>query len=219
MRVNLLLALGILLGLMGASLLVAFGLWYVKPYMRIRDMQGGTCTTHVAFTTDELVTCTCAQDRSSSCLSQYPCLKVWVNITTEDGVQLDNVTVYDSYETFQFQHPTLQCSYHKCSRIAAQNLLAVEQFAESHAGIGDRFWCYFRPSDPSYAILDLVSAWTVVHCMLWPSVALVTGLVILVLHLNMDTAKSKRKNSHFNSLERPWLRHTDRNYVKVLSET
>jgi ABC-type uncharacterized transport system YnjBCD permease subunit len=55
--------------------------------------------------------------------------------------------------------------------------------------------------------------------MLWPAVALVAGLSILALLLNMDTAKSKRKTSHFNSLERPWLRHTDRNYVKVVSET
>lgn len=217
MRVNLLLALGILLGLIGASLLVAFGLWYVKPYMRVRDMQGATCTTNMAFTMEELVKCTCAADRSSSCLSQYPCLKVWVNITTADGQVLDNVTVYDSYETFQFHHSTLQCSYHKCSRVPAQNLLSVDQFYKSY-GVGAQFWCYFRPSDPSYAILDLVTASTVIHCMLWPSVALITGLAFLVLHLNMDSAQSKRK-THFNSLERPWMRHADRNYVKVVSET
>ena len=110
MRFNLVLALGILLGLIGASLLVAFGLWYVKPYMRVRDMVGTQCTTHVTFSTNQLVKCTCAQDGSSSCLSQYPCLKVWVNLTTESGQVLDNITVYDSYETFQFQQAAMQVS-------------------------------------------------------------------------------------------------------------
>ena len=110
MRFNLVLALGILLGLIGASLLVAFGLWYVKPYMKVRDMVGTQCTTHETFPPNELVKCTCAPDGSSSCLSQYPCLKVWVNMTIEGGQVLDNITLYDSYETFQFQQPTMQVS-------------------------------------------------------------------------------------------------------------
>ena len=97
--------------------------------------------------------------------------------------------------------------------------MAVERFAKQYGLPGERYWCYYRPSSPTYAILELVTAWTVVHCMLWPSVALVAGLTILLVHLNMDSAKSKRKTNHFNSLERPWLRHTDRNYEKVQSDT
>jgi hypothetical protein len=108
-RLRLVLALGILLGLIGASLLVAFGLWYVKPYVRVRDMEAATCTTEAALPEAEPVMCTCAADRSSACLSKYPCLKVSVTLTSYDGQSTaTNVTLYDSIETLNFQQEALQ---------------------------------------------------------------------------------------------------------------
>ena len=110
MRLNLLLGFGIILGLIGATLLVALGILYVKPFIKVRDMKLTTCTAASTILTDELVTCTCASDGSQSCLSRYPCLKLWVNFTTLSGEEITNVTLYDSYETFTLQHEVLKVS-------------------------------------------------------------------------------------------------------------
>lgn len=109
MRINWTLGLGIVLGLIGASFLVAFGVLYVKPYMQVNTMISTTCTTWNVTVTDELVICTCASsDGGASCLSQYPCVKVWVNYTTIKGDLISNATLYDSHETFLLQRPVQQ---------------------------------------------------------------------------------------------------------------
>ena len=98
MRINLLLSLGILLGLIGASLLVAFAILYVKPYMMVRTMILTTCTTSDSFSPEGVVTCTCAND-GSSCRSGYPCLRLLVNFTREhsrDEAELESQEVSSS---------------------------------------------------------------------------------------------------------------------------
>lgn len=109
MRMNLLLGFGIILGLIGATLLVALGILYVKPYSKVRNMKLTMCTVSATVLTDELVTCACASDSSQSCLSRYPCLKLWVNYTTgsgggSGGEAVINATLYNSYDTFVLQH-------------------------------------------------------------------------------------------------------------------
>ena len=86
------------------------------------------------------MTCACGRD-AGSCHSQYPCLKILVNLTVEledlpsgatlqtdvnnsdsdavpmvisDGqehVTIHNVTLYDSYETFLLQHEARKVTY------------------------------------------------------------------------------------------------------------
>ena len=107
-RSNYLLGAGILLALIGASLLVAFGLLYVQPYIDIRHLVESECTTELSAFADALVPCTCASDASGSCTSQYPCVHVIVNYTAESKDVIRNATLYDSYETYILQSPARQ---------------------------------------------------------------------------------------------------------------
>ncbi|KAK2142954.1 hypothetical protein LSH36_892g00013 [Paralvinella palmiformis] len=205
-KVKLVLGLGIVLGVVGGTFLAAFGVLYVKPYMEIRTMERGLCVTVLQeLHGTEMVRCHCADD-GSTCLSKYPCLRVWVNLTTSDGVLHSNVTLYDSHETFGLQATTLQCSYHKCDRDPRKNLQAVEAYSNLVGDAGTQYECYYEPSDRTYAIKAIVTKVTIIHCMLWPSLALLIGFIILLVYLN-DPSQAQH---HFNSLERPWLRQQTR---------
>ena len=59
-----------------------------------------------------------------------------------------------------------------------KNYDAVKVFA-SQISDGDTFRCHYEPSDPSYAILYVVTKATVVHSLFWPSLAVILGLAIL----------------------------------------
>jgi len=108
-RSNYLLGAGILLALIGASLLVAFGLLYVQPYIDIRHLVESECTTEATALISSSVSCRCASDASGSCTSHYPCLHIVVNYTVEsdDDIVL-NATLYDSYETYILLSPAQQ---------------------------------------------------------------------------------------------------------------
>lgn len=108
MRTSYCLGFGIVLALIGASLLVAFGLLYVKPYVYIRHMEQSSCMASYSEQTNEMVKCTCTTDGSSSCQSQYPCVKVLVNFSTVEEEFVTNATLYDSYETYSLQKNALQ---------------------------------------------------------------------------------------------------------------
>ena len=73
----------------------------------------------------------------------------------------------------------LQCSYHKCNRVIKKNWEALKHFVGRYGEMGQTSKCYFEPSDLTYTILHVVTRATVVHTMLWPSVAVVVGLSIL----------------------------------------
>ena len=107
-RSNYLLGAGILLALIGASLLVAFGLLYVQPYIDIRHLVESRCTTEMSTVAEDQVPCTCASDASGSCTSQYPCVHIIVNYTVESEDVVLNATLYDSYETYILQSPARQ---------------------------------------------------------------------------------------------------------------
>ena len=136
------LGLGIFLGVVGASLLLGFGIGYVKPYMDVKSMKSGHCVVAGAESEKPLVTCACGRD-AGSCHSQYPCLKIVVNLTidlkdlpngaklltdvnnknidsdalpmvisnSQEHVTIHNITLYDSYETFQLQHQARKVTY------------------------------------------------------------------------------------------------------------
>jgi len=107
-RSNYLLGAGILLALIGASLLVAFGLLYVQPYIDIRHLVESECTTEKTAFEGNKASCTCASDASGSCQSSYPCIHIIVNYTVESDDVVFNATMYDSYETYILQRAAQQ---------------------------------------------------------------------------------------------------------------
>lgn len=204
MRINYCLGFGIILALIGASLLVAFGLLYVKPYVYIRHMEQSICAMSHSEYANEYVKCTCTTDGSSSCLSHYPCIKVLVNFSVENGESVINATLYDSYETYTLQKNALQCSYHRCDRIKVYNDQAVRSFIEIYGSTGVSFFCYYDPYDHSYAILEVVTMSTAIHCIFWPVVSLISGLAIVLVFVFCYDGKGHHdgRQLQFPSIER-----------------
>lgn len=203
---NIILCVGICLGVLGACLLVGFGVRYLKPYLEVRTMEKGQCT--VTSTTGIIeqqfrkVTCKCGRDSTSPCRSQYYCVKVMVNFTSKDVVLMHNVTLYDSPETFLVQNLTsLQCSFHKCDRVEARNHEALKRFVKRYANQGDTYPCYYEPSQRWYAIVSVVDLATAVNTILWPSLALLCGAAI-VLGYVFCTGDSSRGSFPTSSLDR-----------------
>ena len=98
---------GIVLGLLGASLLVAFGVLYVKPYVKVKNMIRTDCVITNTSVSSELVACKCDED-DDQCISNYPCLSVTVNYTRRNGVVRHDVRLYDSHDTFVLQDSAQQ---------------------------------------------------------------------------------------------------------------
>lgn len=217
LRHKVILGLGIVLGVIGASIMVLLGVLYVGPYVRTKAMRRTTCSPTTATHFDKRpVRCSCASD---GCRSSYPCLKVLVNFTTTDGEQVSNATLYNSLDTFELQGDKLHCSYHKCSRNAHSNMEEIEAFAASHGVNGTTYQCFYDPGDLRYSLLTVVSRTKVVHCMLWPALSVVTGLVILLVYvLDVNVCRSRRQTAGggpYNSLDRPWLQRHDGRYEPV----
>lgn len=217
-RTNYILGTGIVLALIGASLLVAFGLLYVRPYIYIRHMTAAECTTNAAAGTGDLVPCTCASDGTGSCTSQYPCLHIAVNYTTEhDDTVIVNATLYDSYETFTIQSTTQKCSYHKCDRVPLNNFNAVQHFGDIYGVIGTKFMCFADPGNPSYVIQDIVTRSMVVHSMFWPMLSLVVGLAIVLTYIFRIDSGNNSDNEEDN--DRPMPSSLERRLVRVGDRT
>lgn len=219
MKVNFVLGFGIVLALVGASLLVAFGFLYVQPYLNVWTYEETVCTVvsqGIAF--QELVVCQCAADGSSTCVSRYPCIRVSVNYTRVDGMLVENATLYDSYETFHIQDSALRCSYHKCSRIVNDNIHAVKQFAARYDLSGAPFSCYYDPGDATFAVTEVVLLTTTANAIVWPALALVVGLVIFFVQVfRTDPKRAQQQKNQFSSLERQWTRIRERTYNRMES--
>jgi hypothetical protein len=218
MKLNYVLGVGIVLSLVGVSLLLAFGFLYLKPYLDVADYRAARCTT-VSMAGDGLyVSCECATDGSSACESRYPCIKARVNVTAEDEERVTaNVTLYDSYETYYLQHSVLQCSYHKCNRDAFINIAATQEFFIRYSANAS-FSCYYNPADMSFALVDVVTLPTVVNCMFWPSLAFLVGIIIFFRQVfHVDEAQTTTQRNQFSSLERQWARIRERSYGSMTS--
>ena len=100
---------GIVLGLLGASLLVAFGVLYVKPYVKVKNMIETKCVMTNTSVQSELVSCRCDDD-GEKCISNYPCLTVSVNYTRANGDVVVDARLYDTQETFALQDSAQQVS-------------------------------------------------------------------------------------------------------------
>lgn len=107
----------------------------------------------------------------------------------------------------------LQCSYHRCDRIALYNIRSVENFFETYATLGDGvFTCYYDPYDHSYAILEVVTVATAIHCIFWPTIALVCGLTIVFVFIFCTDGENlhEGRQLQFPSIERRLAHITER---------
>jgi len=223
MKFNYMLGIGIVLSLVGASLLLAFGFLYLRPYIDVQNFKATRCTTvHMSPGLNPwytFVPCQCAADGSSVCESRYPCIWVRVNFTDIDSDEvIRNVTLYDSYETYFLQHDAAQCSYHKCNRIEAVNSESTRNFFLRH-NTNSSYSCYYNPDIRSFAIVDVVTLPTVINCMFWPCLAFIIGIVIFlvqVFHVDAKKSSSANKNQ-MSSLERQWARIRERSYGRMTS--
>ena len=64
--------------------------------------------------------------------------------------------------------------------------------------VGQGFMCYFEPSSHDYAIVRVITKATVVHAMLWPSIAVVVAIIILGLSLSEKGQHATRNSSQRN---------------------
>jgi Calcium-activated potassium channel, beta subunit len=91
----------------------------------------------------------------------------------------------------------------------------VTNFANSFGILGMRYHCFVDPNDASYAVIDVVTVATVVHCMFWPLLSLITGLAIVLIYVfHIDSSGSSvgdDDNNHSlpSSLERRLVRVGD----------
>ena len=98
---------GIVLGLIGASLLVAFGVLYVKPYLQVKNMVRTDCVIANSSVQSDLVKCKC-DDASEDCISSYPCLSLVANFTKSNGDVKPEVPLYDTHDTYLLQESAQQ---------------------------------------------------------------------------------------------------------------
>ena len=108
MKFNYLLGLGILLSLIGATLLLALGILYIRPFIDTRNYAKGDCLVTSKNTTSKRIVCQCSADGNQPCTSTYPCARVRVQLTTSRSSVHPNIILYDSYETYTLQ----KVSYH-----------------------------------------------------------------------------------------------------------
>ena len=92
------------------------------------------------------------------------------------------------------------------------------KFQSRYDDRSDPFPCYYQPPVSSYVLVDVVTPTDIVHAVLWPGLAFLSGAIILsvyIFDLSCKRSSTPLSASPFNSLEKPWLRHMERNYEKV----
>ena len=99
-----------------------------------------------------------------------------------------------------FSSLPFQCSFHKCDRQVKNNFDGASEFYNDYGReVGQGFMCYFEPNSHDYAIVKVITKATVIHAMLWPSVAVIVAIIILGLSLSekgQATRNSSQRNAH-----------------------
>lgn len=96
-----------------------------------------------------------------------------------------------------------QCSFHKCDRQVKNNFDGASEFYNDYGReIGQGFMCYFEPNSHDYAIVKVITKATVIHAMLWPSVAVIVAIIILGLNLS-EKGQAARNSSQRNAHSSP----------------
>jgi len=94
----------------------------------------------------------------------------------------------------------------------------VRDFLEDYGNKGIEFFCFVDPSDPTYAIQDVVTRSMVVHSMFWPTISLIVGLAIVLIYVfRIDSGSQSDEDDNGrplpSSLERRLVRVGDRTMI------
>ena len=93
-----------------------------------------------------------------------------------------------------------QCSFYYCDPVIHRNKLAIQSFIKKITKTGTKTYCYHEPNNPEYAVKEVISKTTVIHAMLWPSMCLFVGIIILIGFIfNIPLYIQKRLSGHNSS--------------------
>ena len=95
---------------------------------------------------------------------------------------------------------SFQCSFFYCDPVIQRNMVAIQSFIKKVGKTGSKIFCYHEPIHPEYAVKEVISKTTVVHAMLWPSLCLFVGIIILMGFIfNIPFYIQKRLSEHSGS--------------------
>ncbi|XP_007105324.1 calcium-activated potassium channel subunit beta-2 [Neophocaena asiaeorientalis asiaeorientalis] len=169
----------ILLGLamMVCSIMMYFllGITLLRSYMQSVWTEEAQCTLLNASITE---TFNCSFSCGPDCwkLSQYPCLQVYVNLTSSG----EKLLLYHTEETMKINH---ECSYiPKCGKNFEESMSLVNVVMENFRKY-QHFSCYSDPegNQKSVILTKLYSSNVLFHSLFWPTCMMAGGVAIVAM--------------------------------------
>lgn len=156
-----LIRLGIALFILGVTLLVVFGVLFVRPAVNDTQLKSARCKVISSFKTGVDMSCDCGR----YCSSKYPCLEIQVSYDA-DGKEN---TAYLYKNVFADKN---QCSAQPCDSVESFNEEDVNTFKSKYGRHDDEYRCYYNPKTPDEAFANRSGAKSdkvmILNCILWP---------------------------------------------------
>ncbi|ELU03541.1 hypothetical protein CAPTEDRAFT_223879 [Capitella teleta] len=166
-------------------LLIASGIVYLGPFVKVARFQKTRCIVESYFFTTQYV-CSCG----SECQSSYPCFVLHVSLPNVTLHQ-EHLWVVTLYSDDQHQAKVIgseqdtreRCSIKVCDADFHTNRMQIDVFKSKYGHIGRELTCYYDPYDVSSgSVLEVYSnPLFAFHAVFWPSLALFIGLVSCVV--------------------------------------
>uniref|UniRef100_A0A8C5QXB0 Calcium-activated potassium channel subunit beta-2 n=2 Tax=Anura TaxID=8342 RepID=A0A8C5QXB0_9ANUR len=173
----------ILLGLtmMVCSIMMYFllGITLLRSYMQSVWTEEAQCTLINASITE---TFNCSFSCGPDCwkISQYPCLQVYVNLTSSG----QKVLLYHTEETLKVNSEVRrQCSYiPRCGKNYEESMSLVNIIMENFKK-HQRFSCFYDPegNQKNVILTKLYSSNVLFHSLFWPTCMMVGGIAIIAM--------------------------------------
>nr|XP_033815582.1 calcium-activated potassium channel subunit beta-2 isoform X1 [Geotrypetes seraphini] len=165
------------LGMMVCSIMMYFvlGITLLRSYMQSVWTEEAQCTLLNASIT-ETFNCSFSCGPDSWKISQYPCLQVYVNLTSSG----QKLLLYHNEETLKTNS---ECSYvPRCGKNYDESMSLVNVIMENFRKY-QRFSCFYDPEGTQKNVLltKLYSSHVVFHSLLWPSSMLIGGIAIVAM--------------------------------------
>ncbi|XP_029472588.1 calcium-activated potassium channel subunit beta-2 isoform X2 [Rhinatrema bivittatum] len=165
------------LGMMACSIMMYFllGITLLRSYMQSVWTEEAQCTLLNASIT-ETFNCSFSCGPDSWKISQYPCLQVYVNLTSSG----QKLLLYHNEETMKTNS---ECSYvPKCGKNYDESMSLVNVIIENFRKY-QRFSCFYDPEgNQKNVILTKLYSWNVVfHSLFWPSCMMIGGIAIVAM--------------------------------------
>jgi hypothetical protein len=161
----------------------------VREYSLSRAYEVASCQlVNVTYATEDAECVYCAgsvdkarTDKTSShaCFPvQYPCVRLTVDYTTAGGTVRGRGILYA--DTMQASGLNTMCSVSVCHKTREDNVRLVEEYI-SRFTADRKFACFYDSETFDNVIVQKVyTRGDVIHCLLWPSIAIVASALILV---------------------------------------